>query len=136
MRPVGWIMSLGSGLRITRTLFLGTVLVALPFLPVLVKANLPLCAFHGLTGKPCPLCGMTRAMSLLVQGQWKAACELNLLSPLILFLLFGAFLNETLGWICPERLPLVWSRPVVRWLNIGIVICFGSYGILRWVLPI
>jgi len=39
----------------------------------------PVCQFHQLTGLNCPGCGMTRAVSALLHGQWAVALRDNLL---------------------------------------------------------
>lgn len=40
------------------------------------------CAFRATTGKPCPGCGMSRALAALVRGDWSAALFLHAFSPL------------------------------------------------------
>lgn len=56
---LGWPLSLG----------LAPALVAL--------GDVPLCAFRQLTGRPCPLCGGTRACAALVEGNLAAAWQAN-----------------------------------------------------------
>jgi hypothetical protein len=50
-----------------------------------------LCGFHWLTGRPCPLCGVTRALFALAQGRWREAMYLNALGPLALVMLLSLF---------------------------------------------
>lgn len=38
---------------------------------------LPVCAWHQLTGLPCPTCGATRCVRFLTQGAWQAALLIN-----------------------------------------------------------
>jgi len=52
-----------------------------------------LCGFHWLTGKDCPLCGITRAMFALAKGHWSQAISFNALSPLGFTMLFALILN-------------------------------------------
>ena len=52
-----------------------------------------LCGFHWLTGKDCPLCGMTRALFALAKGQWTQAISFNALSPLGFTMVFALILN-------------------------------------------
>ena len=52
-----------------------TVLIAGRFLPVLAWA--PSCAFHSLTGAPCPTCGGTRSVVLLSHGNIASALYMN-----------------------------------------------------------
>jgi hypothetical protein len=49
----------------------------------------PLCAFHWLTGRPCPLCGLTRALFALGKGHWSQAMHFHALSPLGLAMLLS-----------------------------------------------
>ena len=40
------------------------------------------CAFRQTTGKPCPGCGMSRALAALVRGDWGRALFLHAFAPL------------------------------------------------------
>ena len=46
------------------------------------------CPFHWLTGKPCPLCGLTRGLCALAKGHWSQAIHFNTLTPLMVYLPF------------------------------------------------
>lgn len=70
------------------------------------------CGFHWLTGRPCPLCGMTRAFFALAKGHFVDAFHFNALS----LLAFAVAVAVVAG-----------KQP--RWLPILAV--FGIYGILR-----
>ena len=48
------------------------------------------CVFHHFTGLPCPGCGMTRAVSALVRGQWSLAMRFHPFSPA--YLIMGVLL--------------------------------------------
>jgi hypothetical protein len=76
-----------------RTLWLGAPLLG-ALLALVLQALEPgrapaftLCLFRGLTGIPCPGCGLTRAAIALLRGDWAAAL---LLHPLALVLAFEA----------------------------------------------
>ena len=47
---------------------------------------LPGCAFHRVTGLPCPTCGMTRCLRFVFHHDWRAAAGMNPLG----FLGYGA----------------------------------------------
>lgn len=52
--------------------------MAMGMAPALVRlGDVPLCAFRQLTGRPCPLCGGTRACAALVEGDIAAAWLAN-----------------------------------------------------------
>ncbi len=78
-----------------------------------------LCGFHWLTGRPCPLCGVTRGLCELAKGHWHAALHFNLLSPLALAMLFALF------WAGPAR---------ARLWTLGLA-AFAAYGVCRIFLP-
>ena len=44
---------------------------------------LPFCVVRRVLGIPCPSCGMTRALSHLARGEWRAALALHPLAPLV-----------------------------------------------------
>jgi hypothetical protein len=52
-----------------------------------------LCPFYWLTARPCPLCGMTRALCALAKGRWSEAIHFHALSPLAAVMLFSLFWN-------------------------------------------
>jgi hypothetical protein len=74
-----------------------------------------LCGFHWLTGKDCPLCGLTRALFALAKGHWNQAISFNALSPLGFTMLFALILNTP--WL-------------TRLWTLGIA-AFSVYGICR-----
>ena len=122
---------LSSSQKMIKPLLLGTLLGCLAVFPPPMNAVFPLCGFRWLTGMPCPLCGMTRALSLLLKGQWEQALRLHSLSPIVLVLLLAALLNETLGWILPMQFPLNVSSQVNRRLCLVLVVSFSCYGFFR-----
>ena len=73
------------------------------------KPAFQLCGFHWLTGRPCPLCGLTRAMFALAKGHWTVALGFNALSPLAFAMVAGLFWNDG-----PRKTPLmdVWGRRI------------------------
>jgi hypothetical protein len=79
--------------------------------------HIRLCGFYWLTGRPCPLCGMTRALFALAHGQWTEALHFHALSPLGLILVLSAL------WDFPLRSRL-WTFGLAA---------FAVYGVLRLV---
>ena len=73
------------------------------------------CPFYWLTGRPCPLCGLTRGLCALAKGHWSQAIHFNSLSPMGFLLLFSLF------WNTPWRRHL-WSFGTAA---------FGVYGVCR-----
>ena len=78
------------------------------------------CGFHYLTGHPCPLCGLTRALFLLAKGDCINAIHLNALSPFVFGFLFAAIL----GLRAPRTL-----RPFVMQ---SCAVVMAAYGIARF----
>jgi Protein of unknown function (DUF2752) len=52
-----------------------------------------LCGFYWLTGHPCALCGLTRAMFALAKGHFAQAEHFNALAPLGFAMVFSLFWN-------------------------------------------
>jgi len=108
----GQLTGAGQWLRVGGSLLLLSVLWAVT---VPGEPKFRLCAFHWLTGRPCPLCGMTRALFALAKGRFGEALHFNALSPLGFAMLFSLF------WSGAWRARL-WS--------VGIA-AFAAYGIWR-----
>ena len=74
-----------------------------------------LCGFLWLTGHPCALCGLTRAMFALAKGHFTEAVRFNALAPLGFAMVFALFWN---GKIVP------------RFWSVGVA-AFAAYGVCR-----
>jgi len=85
------------------------------YFSVPAEPALRLCGFHWLTGRPCPLCGLTRALFALAKGHWGEALQFNALSPLGFAMLFALF----------------WEGRTRAWLWRGGVAAFAVYGLWR-----
>jgi hypothetical protein len=77
--------------------------------------RLQVCAFHWLTGRPCPLCGLTRALFALAKGHVAQAVHFNALSPLGFVMLLG----------------LLWNSPAIGRLWAAGIAAFAVYGVYR-----
>lgn len=114
---------------------MGWATVAAPAVQVaLVVLGLPSwrCPFFVATGLPCPGCGLSRAMSSLVHGEWWAAVRAHPFAPVFL-----------VGWVVLVGglvLPRVRRLGFARWLDrveersrvVGLVLlAFVGFGVAR-----
>jgi hypothetical protein len=79
--------------------------------------DLPVCGFRWLTGRPCPLCGLTHAIFALARGRFVEALHFHALSPLALAMLAGA----------------MWNVPRMARLWAPCIAAFGAYGLWRMI---
>jgi len=83
------------------------------------EPSVRLCGFHWLTGRDCPLCGLTRGLFALAKGRWSQAIHFNALSPLGFAMLFALILDA--GWDA-AWLTRLWKAGIAA---------FAVYGICR-----
>jgi hypothetical protein len=81
--------------------------------------SIAVCGYHWLTGRPCPFCGLTRALFALAGGEWGDALRLNALTPVALLMLATLF----------------WQSPVRGRLWEGGLALFAFYGVCRAFFP-
>ncbi|MCX6622703.1 MAG: DUF2752 domain-containing protein [Acidobacteria bacterium] len=74
-----------------RALVVGSLLLACAGLRLPDQPAFRLCGFYQLTHLDCPLCGLTRGLCAAIQGEWRQAIQLHVLSPLALAWLAGLF---------------------------------------------
>jgi len=91
---------------------------ALWYFTVPAEPRYLLCGFHWLTGRECPLCGLTRALFALAKGHLTEALGFNALAPVGFLMLFSLF------WRIPGRERL-WTWGIAA---------FGVYGVWRVVM--
>jgi hypothetical protein len=83
------------------------------------EPSLRLCGFLWLTGLPCPLCGMTRALCALAKGHWQTALSFHPLSPLAMAMLLAAC-------FAPSRVSSrAWATSFALLLGYGVVRMFS-----------
>ena len=76
----------------------GLVVIAVSFyLLIMLLLTGNTCIIRGLTGIPCPGCGMTRAFGCLLRGQWSLSFQMH---PMLLpWLAYFLYLFVTHYWI-------------------------------------
>jgi hypothetical protein len=115
----------------------GSILMLLVFLPLPLQPRISLCGFLWLTGRPCPFCGLTRALAYLLKGDVALALTFHPLSPLALIALLIMFLGdpcrmvwERTGWrsVPKESVRCFWVGSLFLFLVYGSYrICMGSH---------
>ena len=115
----------------------GGILLLLAFLPFSLQPRASLCGFLWLTGRPCPFCGMTRALACLLKGDLALAISFHPLSPLALIALLVMFLGgplraawEQAGWqtVPMEGTRFFWAGSWLIFLVYGAWrLTFGKY---------
>lgn len=94
---------------------LGGAAAVFALLRLVTPPFIPSCPLLSLTGLPCPLCGLTRAMFLLAKGEWLQAVELHALSPVV------AAAALALALLGQARMARLWA-----WLVLLIAIYGGA----------
>ena len=77
--------------------------------------DLPVCGMRWITGRPCPLCGLTHAFFALARGRFAEAIHFHLLSPLAFLMVAGA----------------LWNAPRMARLWAPCLSAFALYGVWR-----
>lgn len=95
------------------------LLAALRWITLPAAPRWRLCGFHWLTGRPCPLCGVTRGLFELAKGHWRAALHFNPLTPLAFAMVFA----------------LLWTGLARARLWTAGLAAFAAYGLYRVFLP-
>lgn len=101
--------------------------------PLILRDALPLlCPFRCATGKPCPLCGLTRAFATATHGDLSSAFRFNPLWPLFAatFVTFAALLAAD-AVSRTRRAAALAAALSRRWPWIVLALCaFGAYRIV------
>ena len=89
------------------------------------QTRLSTCPFNMATGLDCPLCGGTRALHALTNGDIVSAIDYNALAALLVIPALAVFL----GWITVTLWKRnEWSVPRSSWLLLGIL---GAFWVVR-----
>jgi len=88
------------------------------------------CPVEATLGVPCPGCGLSAAMVLLIRGEWRAALARHAFAPIFLF----GFILMAVVVVLPDRL----RGRAVHWIGLlerrtGAVACVLLGLILYWV---
>jgi hypothetical protein len=99
------------------------------------QLGLPECTFKGMTGKPCPSCGMTTSFALFIRGDLWHSAQANFVGTLLALFclllipwcLFCAvrgryFLILSLEWALPRFVVVFATLMLLRW---GVVLLLG-----------
>ena len=91
------------------------------------------CPLRSTLGVPCPGCGLTRAMVLLIQGNWQASFDLHAFAPIFL----GIGIILAIGSVLPARLQQMAAYQIANFeRRTGIVALLGFSFMLYWFLRI
>ena len=103
-------------------------LVVLLVLPRLGISG-PSCPFLLATGRPCPGCGMTRALGAFAQGDWTRALGLNpfvfVIAPLGAFLAAAALWSPLRSWTLDRLRRHDIGLTAFFWLGLAAYLAFG-----------
>lgn len=86
------------------------------------------CPLLILTGMKCPACGMTRAMSALLEGDFGAAFSYHALWPLVVGYILWVIVADTVFYVRQGEARLLPGR---RWIHGVVLALVIGYGILR-----
>ena len=97
-------------------------------------SDVPLCAFRGVTGQPCPLCGGTRACAALVEGNFLAAWQLNPGLMPLLALAFAHTAQLAYEALTARRVSGRWRIGTRLWAGAGIImLTLWPMRLLGWI---
>jgi hypothetical protein len=105
----------GGGISLIRWALAATLFAVLWTFTPPADPHLRLCGFYWLTGHPCALCGMTRAMFALAKGHFAEAEHFNALAPLGFAMVFSLF----------------WTGKITGRLWTAGITAFAVYGLWR-----
>ncbi len=126
--PLGRTRS-GAQRRISMT----TILLAIPVLGAWLmtpgyESPVPLCFGYWYSGVPCPLCGMTRAVTYLTHGEWATAWRYHPAVFTVYPLLAMGLVRSVARDLFDRRMGPAWRRTtnVVGWATLMFILGFGA----------
>jgi hypothetical protein len=99
--------------------------------PGLVARGPVLCPVRRLTGVPCPGCGLTRSIGLLLHGRIREATNLHPFSPLVLATLVGFAVRPEPGGVVGRWVSSPQGRNLRRASTVAVGIAWGGWAIAR-----
>ncbi len=120
--------------RLAGALFLSSALGASFVLPPRRPLPFDPCLLHRLTGLPCPTCGLTRAVCLFAQGQWRDSLGMHPAGWLLFLSVLGALLwNGAESAAARELGPRLKERLIAAVLGGGAVLSACGWALrLAW----
>jgi hypothetical protein len=96
-----------------------------------VKALLPTCMFHELTGASCPTCGLTRSLEAASHGHILAAVQFHLLGPFFFAGLVAGCIICAMESLTGKRIVKFPSRRAQQFALLGGAAIWVAYGVGR-----
>lgn len=114
--------------RLAGGLVLSSALWASFVLPPRRPLPLDACLLHRLTGLPCPTCGLTRAVCLFAQGQWRDSLGMHPAGWLIFLSVLGTLLWAGAELVAARELcPRLKERLMAALLACGAVLSASGW---------
>jgi len=89
------------------------------------------CAFHLVTGAPCPSCGLTRSVTLTIHGSPRQAFLMHPIGPFIALAAILQFAFSLLSWLLPGLRSWRPNATVIGWSYLTLFITSITVGVLR-----
>ncbi len=98
------------------------------------QLGLPPCGFYTLTGRPCPTCGYTTAVTLVVHGRFWDAIVTQPGGAAVGFIGIAAVVLGIMGlvtgrWFGPDPFKMAWHSGKIIWIGL-------AFFLLSWVYKI
>ena len=96
-------------------------------------SGIPLCGFKLTTGRPCPGCGMTRALTALGRGEPGLALKYHAFAPFVALAAVAWWITMAAGFVTGrDYVPNLNDRRLQLWLLALIVVFIGYWLVRLW----
>ncbi len=92
----------------------------------------PACGFHAVTGHPCPTCGATRSLTMVLYGHWEEAFLTSPLFALTVWVLLAWVAVGAMGWIAGRRFTIEIPRKEQKWWWLFLLAAFLGNWVYIW----